>query len=142
MSTPLTKGLGVVSRVGSQVAGLSVGDRVVSLPSLGELGCFRTFVRVDESVVTKIPDNLSFDEAAGLPAVNVTVLYALRDAARLAKGEKILIHAAAGGVRQAAINYAKHVGAEVFATVSSLEKKKVRASGDTSLPIASFVLTF
>ncbi|KAF2207327.1 hypothetical protein CERZMDRAFT_107796 [Cercospora zeae-maydis SCOH1-5] len=116
---------GVISRVGSQVTEVQVGDRVTYITGLDESGCFSTFGRLDQSVVTRIPDELSHEEAAGLPAVYVTVLYALQDVARLAKGEKVLIHAAAGGVGQAAINYAKHVGAEIFATVSTLEKRKV-----------------
>jgi acyl transferase domain-containing protein len=116
---------GVISRVGSQVTDVSVGDRVTYITGLDHVGCFHTFGRVDQSVVTKIPDSLSYSDAAGLPAVYVTVLYALRDVARLAKGEKVLIHAAAGGVGQAAINYAKSVGAEIFATCSTPEKRNV-----------------
>jgi NADPH:quinone reductase-like Zn-dependent oxidoreductase len=98
---------------------------VTYITGLDHVGCFHTFGRVDQSVVTKIPDSLSYSDAAGLPAVYVTVLYALRGVARLAKGEKVLIHAAAGGVGQAAINYAKSVGAEIFATCSTPEKRNV-----------------
>lgn len=116
---------GVISRVGSQVTDVSIGDRVTYITGLDHVGCFHTFGRVDQSVVTKISDSLSYSDAAGLPAVYVTVLYALRDVARLAKGEKVLIHAAAGGVGQAAINYAKSVGAEIFATCSTPEKRDV-----------------
>jgi SAM-dependent methyltransferase len=116
---------GVISRVGSQVTDFSIGDRVTYITGLDHVGCFHTFGRVDQSVVTKIPDTLSYSDAAGLPAVYVTVLYALRDVARLAKGDKVLIHAAAGGVGQAAINYAKSVGAEIFATCSTPEKRDV-----------------
>ncbi|EMD62135.1 hypothetical protein GGP41_002398 [Bipolaris sorokiniana] len=116
---------GVISRIGSQVTDVAVGDRVTYITGLDHVGCFHTFGRVDQSVVTKIPDSMGFSDAAGLPAVYVTVLYALRDVARLAKGEKVLIHAAAGGVGQAAINYAKSVGAEIFATCSTPEKRDV-----------------
>ncbi|CAK4031885.1 polyketide synthase [Lecanosticta acicola] len=100
---------GVISRVGPEVTDVKVGDRVAYITGLHNVGCFHTRGRVDQSVVTKIPDELSYEEAAGLPAVYVTVLYALRDVARLAQGERVLIHAAAGGVGQAAINYAKHI---------------------------------
>lgn len=117
--------IGTISRIGSDVTDVQVGDRVTYITGLDHVGCFHTFGRVDQSVVTIIPDELSYEEAAGLPAVYVTVLYALRDVARLAKGEKILIHAAAGGVGQAAINYAKHVGAEIYATVSTPKKRSV-----------------
>lgn len=116
---------GIISRVGSQVTDVMVGDRVTYITGLDHVGCFHTYGRVDQAVVTKIPETLSYCNAAGLPAVYVTVLYGLRDVARLTKEEKVLIHAAAGGVGQAAINYAKSVGAEIFATCSTKEKRDV-----------------
>lgn len=104
---------------------LKVGDRVVYLCGVETTGCFHTFGRVDQNVVVKIPDNMSYEVACGLPCVYATVIYGLVDVGRLEKGEKILIHAAAGGVGQAAIHYAKYVGAEIFATVSTPEKRAV-----------------
>ena len=70
-------------------------------------------------------DSLSFEIAASLPTIYATVRYGLVDAAHLREGETILFHVAAGGVGQAAIQYSKCVGAEVFATVSFIEKKEV-----------------
>jgi NADPH:quinone reductase-like Zn-dependent oxidoreductase len=116
---------GVISRVGSAVTSVNVGDRVTYIIGLEEVGCFHTFGRTDQSVVSQIPDDMSYEEAAGLPTVWATVLYGLREVGKLAKGESVLIHAAAGGVGQAAINYAKHVGAKVFATVSTPQKRDV-----------------
>ena len=104
---------------------LRVGDRVVYIPGMENVATFHTFGRIDQQTVVKLPDSLSFEVAAGLPVVYATVLYGLREIGRLAKGEKVLVHAAAGGVGQAAIHYAKHVGAEIFATVSSREKREV-----------------
>lgn len=98
---------------------------MVYIPGLEQVATFHTFGRIDQQTVVKLPDSLSFEIAAGLPVVYATVLYGLREIGRLAKGEKVLIHAAAGGVGQAAIHYAKHVGAEIFATVSSPEKREV-----------------
>jgi SAM-dependent methyltransferase len=120
-----TEASGIVSRIGSGVEKVKVGDRVVYIGGLDLTGCFHTFGRVDHGVVVKIPESMSFEIAASLPCVYSTVLYSLVDTARLCKGEKILIHAAAGGVGQAAINYSKSIGAEVFATVSSPEKREV-----------------
>ncbi|KAH8703346.1 iterative type I polyketide synthase [Talaromyces proteolyticus] len=114
---------GIVTRVGSAVDRVKPGDRVVYLCGLESTGCFHTFGRVDQNVVCKIPDNLSYEIAAGLPCVYATVIYGLNDAARLLKDETILIHAAAGGVGQAAIHYSKMVGAEIYATVSTPEKR-------------------
>lgn len=116
---------GVITRVGSKVTRLTAGDRVVFLSGLEDSGCFQTLGRVDQSVTVKMPDGCSFESVAGLPCVYSTVIYGLENAARLQKGETVLIHAAAGGVGQAAINYAKYIGAEIFATVSSPEKREV-----------------
>jgi acyl transferase domain-containing protein/SAM-dependent methyltransferase len=117
--------LGIITRVGSDVRDFSAGDRVVYICGLDHVGCMHTYGRLDQSTVVKIPDSLSFEMAAGLPVVYATVVYSLREAGRLARGETILIHAAAGGVGQAAIRYAQHLGAEIFATVSTVEKRDV-----------------
>jgi NADPH:quinone reductase-like Zn-dependent oxidoreductase/SAM-dependent methyltransferase len=116
---------GIVSKVGSSVTKLQPGDRVVYISSNADNGCFRTKGRVDECLVVKIPPTLSFEIAAGLPCIYGTVIYGLRDVARLTRGETILIHAAAGGVGQAAMHYCKMVGAEIYATVSTPEKRQL-----------------
>ncbi|KAF2766275.1 KR-domain-containing protein [Teratosphaeria nubilosa] len=116
---------GIISRTGPWVQHLKVGDRVMYIAGSDNVGCFHTYGRLDELAVVKIPDSLSFEDAAGLCVVYATVIASLRDAGRPVKGEKVLIHAAAGGVGQAAIRYAQHIGAEVFATVSSLEKRDI-----------------
>ena len=123
---------GIVSRVGPDVKDLKVGDRVVYLCGIESTGCFHTFGRVDQNVVVKIPNHMSYEVACGLPCVYATVIYGLVDAGRLEKGETILIHAAAGGVGQAAIHFAKYVGAEIFATVSTPEKRAVSCSSQSS----------
>lgn len=101
----------VVSRVGSEVGDFQVGDRVMYITRLDNVGCLRTFGRMDWSVLSKFPDALSFEDAAGLPCVYATAIFSLREAGRLAKGEKILIHAAAvaGGAGQAANRYAQWI---------------------------------
>ncbi|KAI1505135.1 iterative type I polyketide synthase [Biscogniauxia marginata] len=116
---------GVITRIGSNVKDYKVGDRVVYLTGHEEVGTFQTFGRVDQNAIVPIPDNLDYETAAGLPCVYATVIYGLVDAGRLEKGEKILIHAAAGGVGQAAIQFAQYKGAEVFATVSSPAKREL-----------------
>lgn len=118
---------GIVNHVGSKVTRFKPGDRVVYLAGLGS-GCFQTYGRVDESFAVHLPENLEFNLAAGLPCVWVTVLYALREIAHLAKGETILIHSAVGGVGQAAIQYANITGATIYATVSTTEKRQVLIS--------------
>lgn len=116
---------GVVTRFGSAVKGLSVGDRVVCMDGNAERGAFQTFGRVGQDCVVKLPENMSFEVAASLPTIYSTVLYGLYEYGRLKKGETVLIHSAAGGVGQAAIMLANLAGAEVFATVSTTEKAEL-----------------
>lgn len=118
------EGAGVVSRVGSNVKDFQAGDRVV-FPRSDSNNCLQTRTRIPRDFTAKIPDTMSFEEAAGIPIVFVTAYYSLMEVARLKAGETILVHAAAGGAGQAIIQLAKHLGAEVFATVSSREKRKL-----------------
>jgi len=112
---------GVVSRVGNGVKDIKPGDRVMTWTP----GSFRTFVRSPESMCVQVPDGMSLGTAASLPLVYSTAYYAVYEVAKLRKGETVLIHGAAGGVGQAAIILSYHLGAEVFATVSSSTKKQV-----------------
>ncbi|KAG9239333.1 hypothetical protein BJ875DRAFT_491623 [Amylocarpus encephaloides] len=111
---------GVVTRVGKGVSKYAVGDKVITF----RLGCYRTLLRNPEEMFQKIPDNMSFEVAASLPCIYTTAYYALFDVARLQRGESILIHAAAGGLGQAAIILSQHIGAEIFVTVSTDAKKQ------------------
>jgi acyl transferase domain-containing protein/NADPH:quinone reductase-like Zn-dependent oxidoreductase len=110
---------GYVTRVGSNCTDFKAGDRVV----LACCGSFRMYPRADERLVIKIPATMSFEDAASLPAPAVTAHYCLIDIARLQRGERVLIHSAAGATGQLAVQLAKKLGAEVFATVSSNEKR-------------------
>jgi NADPH:quinone reductase-like Zn-dependent oxidoreductase/ubiquinone/menaquinone biosynthesis C-methylase UbiE len=116
---------GVVRTVGKRAAErYSPGDRVVHW---GE-GLFAAHARCHTSRLAKIPDGLSMEEAASLPLVFATAYECLVRVARLQKGEKVLIHAASGGVGQAAVMLAQQLGAEVFITVSTDEKKHLVCS--------------
>jgi NADPH:quinone reductase-like Zn-dependent oxidoreductase len=117
------EGAGTVTRTGADVSGLAIGDRVALLASY--TGCFATHARTVDKAVVALPDEVSFEEAAGMPVTTCTAYYSLVDLARLSKGESVLIHAAAGGVGQAAIMLAQHLGANIFATVSTEEKKNM-----------------
>lgn len=118
------EGAGVVTHVGDDVKDIKAGDRVVFVWSGGN-NCLQTRTRVSRSLMTKIPDSMSFEEAASILICFVTAYFCLYELAHLKAGETILVHAASGGTGQALIQLAKHLGAEVFATVSSLEKKKL-----------------
>ena len=110
---------GVIISTGKNVTHLSPGDRVCGLA----VGTFGHHTRTPSLLVSKIPEQMSFAIAATIPVVFCTALYSLQMIARLQKGESILIHAAAGGVGQAAIMLAKYFGAEVFITLGSTDKK-------------------
>lgn len=110
---------GVVTKVGAKVTNIALGDRVCALAP----DCIATLVRAPASHVVQIPDSMSFTDAASVLAVFSTARYSLIDRAQLQPDESVLIHAAAGGVGQAAISIAQMVGAKVFATVSTTEKK-------------------
>lgn len=113
---------GIVTKVGPNVCpnnGPKVGDRVCSLLR----GHWATHTRTHWTSVNKIPDAMAFEVAASIPIVFVTAYYSLYTLANIRKGERILIHSAAGGVGQAAIQLAQLAGAEIFATVGSIEKE-------------------
>jgi acyl transferase domain-containing protein/acyl carrier protein len=110
---------GIVTAVGDDVTHVKVGDRVFGLAVYG----LATHTLARGGDVTRIPDNLSFEEAATLPVVFMTAWHALKNVARMRAGDKILVHAGAGGVGMAAIQIALHLGAEVFATAGSPSKR-------------------
>ena len=112
--------VGEIVAVGAGVEGLEVGDGVIAFAP----GCLGTYVTADASFVMPKPARLSFEEAATLPIAFFTAHYALNHLGRLAEGERVLIHAAAGGVGQAAVRIARRAGAEIFATAGSPEKRK------------------
>jgi acyl transferase domain-containing protein/NAD(P)-dependent dehydrogenase (short-subunit alcohol dehydrogenase family)/acyl carrier protein len=106
-------------------ASYAPGDDVI----VNYLGCFKKRITVPSAMVTPKPSALTFTEAAGLSSVYVTAYYALHRLAGMKKGDRVLIHAAAGGVGQAAVHLAKAVGAEVFATASPHKWPLLRAQG-------------
>jgi NADPH:quinone reductase-like Zn-dependent oxidoreductase/short-subunit dehydrogenase/acyl carrier protein len=112
---------GVITRIGEKVTGFKAGDRVFCFAP----ACFAEHTLTSQRSVKPVPAGLSFAEAATIPAVFLTVYYALAKLARLAPGERVLIHGAAGGVGLATIQFAHHVGAKVYATAGSDEKRDV-----------------
>ncbi|MEU7874554.1 type I polyketide synthase [Dactylosporangium sp. NPDC049140] len=106
-----------------------VGDDVV----VNYLGCMQRHVVAPSTVVVAKPPRLSHAEAAGLPAAYVTAHYALHTLAGIKAGDRILIHAAAGGVGQAAVQLAKAAGAEIYATASPHKWPLLREQGVTRL---------
>ncbi len=130
--TPGSEVAGTVSAVGEDVTGFAVGDRVVSLCSLGG---FAEQVAVDASRVMTLPDAMDFNTAAGFMLVYGTSLHALADKGRLQAGETLLVLGAAGGVGLAAVEIGKAMGARVVAAASTDEKCALAAAHGADLTI-------
>ncbi|WP_455569400.1 type I polyketide synthase [Streptomyces rapamycinicus] len=128
-----SEGAGVVLEVGPDVVGLGVGDRVFGLFP-GSIGSVAV---ADCRMVARMPEGWSFAEAASVPVVFLTAYYGLVDLAGLGSGESVLVHAAAGGVGMAAVQLARHVGAEVWATASPVKWGVLREMGLDAERIAS-----
>jgi len=112
---------GVVSAVGEGVTGVSVGDPVLALAA----DCFATYAVARAEFVMRKPAQISFEQAATIPITFLTAAYALETLGHMQAGERVLIHAGAGGVGLAAIQLAKLAGAEIFATAGSPEKRSM-----------------
>ena len=115
---------GTVTRVGPGCQLAQPGDRV----SACFANTFKTLARGPEACTIQIPKDMSFIDASAIPVIFVTAWHALCDLAKLQAGESVLIHAAAGGTGQAAIQIAKLVGAVIYVTVGSEEKKHLLMS--------------
>ncbi|WP_218024529.1 type I polyketide synthase [Nocardia lijiangensis] len=128
-----SEGAGVVDEVGPGVTEFAPGDRVMGIfPD-----AFAAFAIADQRMLAPMPSGWSFEQAAAVPVVYLTAYYGLVDLAGLRAGESVLIHAAAGGVGMAAVQLAKHLGAEVFATASPAKFGVLRELGVDDAHIAS-----
>ncbi|MCW2869729.1 type I polyketide synthase, partial [Actinacidiphila oryziradicis] len=127
------EGAGVVLETGPGVTGLAPGDRVMGLVQ-GTLGPVAV---TDHRLLTRIPAGWGFARAATVPVVFLTAYHGLFDLAELRPGETVLVHAAAGGVGQAAVQLARHRGAEVFGTAQPAKWDTLRGLGLADDHIAS-----
>jgi NADPH2:quinone reductase len=111
---------GVAHRVGGDVRGVREGDPVIALA--GRPGAYAEFMSVSSRGTFRIPEGMDWAAAASLPTAWLSAWYCLRHLARVDPGETVLVHAAASGVGDAAVQIAKHAGARVIATAGSQEK--------------------
>ena len=119
-----SEGSGVVLEVAAGLLGFAPGDRVMGLfDGAGPV------VVADHRTIAHIPSGWSYAQAAAVPAVFLTAYYALADLARVCATERVLIHAATGGVGMAAVELARHWGLEVFATASPGKWEALRSMG-------------
>ncbi|WP_430598051.1 NADP-dependent oxidoreductase [Enterococcus sp. AZ177] len=120
---------GVITEVGSGVTDWKVGDKVFARPETTRFGTYAEETIVDDHLLAKIPENISFEEAAAVPLAGLTALQALFDHGKLQKDEKVLIHAGAGGVGTYAIQLAKQAGAYVITTASEKNHELLKKLG-------------
>ena len=128
-----SEGAGTVLEAGAEVSDLAAGDRVMGL----FWDAFSPLATAERQLLAPIPEDWSFEQAAAVPSVFLTAHYGLSDLAALQAGERVLIHAGAGGVGMAAIQLAQHLGAEVFATASPAKWDVLREVGIDDDHIAS-----
>ncbi|HLL35364.1 MAG TPA: SDR family NAD(P)-dependent oxidoreductase, partial [Streptomyces sp.] len=119
------EGAGVVLETGPGVTSLRPGDRVMGLLRDG----FGPQALADHRHLVRMPAGWTYEQAASVPIVFTTAYYGLFDRAGLNAGESVLVHAAAGGVGMAAVQLARHAGAEVFGTASPGKWDALRANG-------------
>ena len=130
ISSPLEAPLGFecagkVVAVGEGVEHVSAGDEVVAIA----YGSLASHVTANAGWVTRKPESLDMVQAASLPMAFVTAVYALEHLAKLRQGERVLIHAAGGGVGQAAVQVARSAGAEVYGTASPVKWEFLKSQG-------------
>lgn len=129
---------GVVAEVAPDVKNFTVGDAVYGVGGgikglIG--GALAESLLVDAQLVSLMPSNLSFTEAAALPLVSITAWEALLDKMRLCSGDSLLVHGGLGGVGHIAAQLGKHIGAIVHTTVSKDEEKAISESFGSDYPI-------
>ncbi len=127
------EGAGIVLEVGPGVEDLAPGDRVMGLLN----GAFGSRVIADRRLVVPMPEGWPFAQAAAMPMAFMTAYYGLVDLAKVKSGERVLVHAAAGGVGMAAVQLARWLGAEVFGTASPGKFKTLAALGLDEAHVAS-----
>jgi NADPH2:quinone reductase len=130
-------GAGVVEAVGAEVTKVKPGDPVCFCHGGigGAPGTYAHHAVVPERLLVAKPANVSFEEAAALPLVFITAWESLAERAQVKAGERVLIHAGAGGTGQIAIQVARHLGGRVAATVSSEDKARRVAELGAERPI-------
>jgi len=120
---------GVITMVGADVRGFKAGDEVYARPRDLRIGAFAEQVAINIDDLALKPTSLSFEEAAAVPLVALAAWQALVDLAVVQPGQKVLVHAGAGGLGSTVIQVAKHLGAYVATTAHTNDVDKARALG-------------
>jgi len=130
--TPGTEGAGIVDEIGPDVTHVQPGDRVAYA---GPIGGYSEERLIDADRLVKLPDDISTDQAAGMMLQGMTAQMLLRSVFPVAKGDTILIHAAAGGVGLIMCQWASALGATVIGTVGTDEKAELARAHGCAHPV-------
>ncbi|WP_319446723.1 MULTISPECIES: NADP-dependent oxidoreductase [unclassified Mycobacterium] len=120
---------GVVTEIGSDVRTFAVGDEVFARPRDLRIGTFAEYIAINQNDVALKPAALTLHEAAAVPLVALAAWQILVESAHVKRGQKILVHAGAGGLGSTVIQLAKHLGAHVATTVNGARAELVRDLG-------------
>jgi len=120
---------GVVTQVGAAVRDFRVGDEVYARPRDLRIGTFAEYIAIDQNDVASKPASLTLHEAAAVPLVALAAWQILVEKAQVKPGQKVLVHAGAGGLGSTVIQLAKHLGAQVATTTSGATEELVRDLG-------------
>lgn len=120
---------GVVTSVGDEVVDFKLGDEVYARPRDLRIGAFAEYIAIDQGDLALKPASLTMKEVAALPLVALTAWQSLVDVAQVKPGQKVLIHAGAGGLGSTVIQLAKHLGAYVATTAKGSDEEKLRGLG-------------
>jgi NADPH:quinone reductase-like Zn-dependent oxidoreductase len=120
---------GVVTRVGTEVSDYKVGDEIYARPRDLRIGAFAEYIAVDHADIALKPKSLTMEESAAIPLVALAAWQALVELAQVKPGQKILIHAGAGGLGSTVIQLAVHLGAYVATTANGKDAEKLRDLG-------------
>jgi NADPH:quinone reductase-like Zn-dependent oxidoreductase len=120
---------GIIAETGKDVSNFKKGDRVFARPATTNRGTYAEYTTVDSHLLAKMPDEMSYADAAAIPLAGLTAWQCLVDFGEVKQGEKVLIHAGAGGVGIYAIQIAKSLGAEVVTTASEKNSEFLKSLG-------------
>jgi NADPH:quinone reductase-like Zn-dependent oxidoreductase len=120
---------GTVTEVGAEVRTFAVGDEIWARPRDLRIGTFAEFIAIDAADMALKPDSLTFAEAAAVPLVALAAWQALVDLAHVRRGQRVLVHAGAGGLGSTVIQLAHHLGAHVATTARRTDVEALTALG-------------
>jgi len=120
---------GVVTQVGADVRDYKVADEVYARPRDLRIGAFAEYIAIDHADIALKPNSLTMEESAAVPLVALAAWQALVELAQIKPGQKVLVHAGAGGLGSTVVQLAKHLGAYVATTAHGNDEQKLRGLG-------------